>query len=37
MLARAVVRTGQHPAVWTQASGVVIRKPGKDVCTKLKA
>jgi len=28
---------GRHPAVWKRASGVVIRKPGKDDYTKLKA
>jgi hypothetical protein len=36
-LAKAVIRTGRHPAVWKRASGVVIRKPGKDDYTKLKA
>jgi len=36
-LTRAVIRTGRHAAVWKQASGVVIRKPGKDDYTKLKA
>jgi hypothetical protein len=36
-LTRAAIRTGRHPAVWKRASGVVIRKPGKDDCTKLKA
>jgi len=28
---------GRHPVVWKRASGVVIRKPGKDDYTKLKA
>ena len=36
-LANAVARSGQHPAVWNQASGVVICKSGKDDYTKLKA
>jgi len=36
-LAKAVVRTGGHPAVWKRASGIVICKPGKDDYTKLKA
>jgi len=36
-LAKADVRTGQHPAVWKQASGVVIRQPGKEDYTNLKA
>jgi hypothetical protein len=36
-LTRAAIRTGRHPAVWKRASGVVIRKPGKDDYTKLKA
>jgi len=35
-LAKAVVRTGRHPAMWKRASGVVICKPGKDDYTKLK-
>ena len=34
--AKAVVRTCRHPAMWKRASGVVIRKPGKDDYTKLK-
>jgi len=36
-LTRSAIRTGRHPAVWKRASGVVIRNPGKDDCTKLKA
>jgi len=36
-LTRAAIRMGRHPAVWKRASGVVIRKPGKDDYTKLKA
>jgi len=36
-LAKAVVRTGRHPAMWKRASGVVLCKPGKDDDTKLKA
>ena len=36
-LTRGAIRTGRHPAVWKQASGVVIRKPGKDDYTMLKA
>jgi hypothetical protein len=36
-LMRAAIHTGRHPAVWKWASGVVIRKPGKDAYTKLKA
>jgi hypothetical protein len=36
-LAKAAVRTGRHPAVWKLASEVVIRKPGKNDYTKLKA
>jgi len=36
-LMRTAIRTGRHPAVLKQASGVVIRKPGKDAYTKLKA
>jgi len=36
-LTRAAIRPGRHPAVWKRASGVVIRKPGKDDYTKLKA
>jgi len=35
-LTRAAIPTGRHPAVWKRASGVVIRKPGKDDYTKLK-
>jgi len=34
---RAAIRMGRHPAVWKRARGVVIRKPGKDDYTKLKA
>jgi hypothetical protein len=34
---KAAIRTGRHPAVWNRASGVVIRKPGKDDYTQLKA
>jgi len=33
----AAIRAGRHPAVWKWASAVVICKPGKDDCTKLKA
>jgi len=36
-LTRAAIRMGRHPAVWKRARGVVIRKPGKDDNTKLKA
>jgi len=36
-LTRAAIRMGRHPAVWKRASGVVIRKPGKDDYTQLKA
>jgi len=36
-LTKAAIRTGRQPAVWKRASGVVIRKPGKDDYTKLKA
>ena len=36
-MTRAVIRTGRHPAAWKRANGVVIRKPGKDNYTKLKA
>jgi len=36
-LAKSAVQTGRHPAVWNQASGVVIRKPGKDNYMKPKA
>ena len=36
-LTRAAIRTGRPPAVWKRSSGVVIRKPGKADCTKLKA
>jgi len=36
-LRRAAIRTGRHPAVWKRASGVVIRKPGKDDHTNLQA
>jgi len=36
-LTRAAIRTRRHPAVWKRASGVVIRKPGKDDYTMLKA
>jgi hypothetical protein len=36
-LAKGAVPTGLHPAVWMWASGVVIRNPGKDDYTKLKA
>jgi hypothetical protein len=28
---------GQHPALWKLVSGVVLRKPGKDDYTKLRA
>jgi hypothetical protein len=31
------IRTGRHPAVLKRASGVVIRKSGKEDYTKLKA
>jgi len=36
-LRRAAIHTGRHPAAWKRASGVVIRKPGKDDYTKPKA
>jgi len=36
-LTKAAIRTGRHPAVWKWASGEVIRKPGKDDYTQLKA
>jgi hypothetical protein len=36
-LVKAAIRTGRLPAVWMRASGVVIRKPGKDNYMKLKA
>jgi len=36
-LTRAAISTGRHPPVWKRARGVVIRKPGKDDYTKLKA
>jgi hypothetical protein len=36
-LTTAAFRTGRHPVVWKRASGVVIRKPGKDDYTKMKA
>ena len=36
-LTKAAIRTGRHPAVWKLVSGVVIRKPGKDDYTQLKA
>jgi len=35
--AKATICPGRHPAVWKQASGVVIRQPSKDDYTKLKA
>jgi len=35
-LAKAVIETGRHPAVWKQASGVIICKPGIDNYTELK-
>ena len=36
-LTKAVIRTGRYPVVWKRASGVEIRKPGKDHFTELKA
>jgi hypothetical protein len=36
-LTRVAIRTGRHLAVWKRENGVVIRKPGKDDYTKLKA
>jgi hypothetical protein len=36
-LTRAANRTGSHPAVWKWACRVVIRKPGQDDYTTLKA
>jgi len=36
-LKKVVIRTGRHPSVWKRASSVVIRKPGKDNYTQLKA
>jgi hypothetical protein len=35
--AKAIVQTGQHPALWQRASGIVIHKPGMDDYIKLKA
>jgi hypothetical protein len=34
---KAAIHTGRHPAVWKRASGVLIRKPGKDDYTQWKA
>jgi len=34
---KAAIRTGRHPAVWMQASRLVICQPGKDDYTQLKA
>lgn len=36
-IAKAVVPTGQHPAVWKRATGVVICKARMAAYTKLKA
>jgi len=36
-LTKVAIRTGRHPSVWKRASGMVIRKPGKDDHTQLKA
>jgi len=36
-LTKAAIGKGRHPSVWKRASGVVIRKPGKDDYTQLKA
>ena len=36
-LTKAAVRTARHPDVWKRASGMVIRKPGKEDYTKLKS
>jgi hypothetical protein len=36
-LTKAAMRKGSHPAVWKRARGVVIRKPGIDDYTQLKA
>ena len=36
-LTKAAISTGRHPAVWKRASGLVIRKPGKDDYTQLKS
>jgi len=36
-LTRAAIRTGRYPVLWKRASGMVIRKPGKDDYTQLKA
>jgi len=36
-LTKAAIHMGRHPSVWNWASGVVIRKPGKDDYTQLKA
>jgi len=36
-LPKATMCTGRLSAVWMRASGVVIRKPGKDDCTQRKA
>jgi len=34
---KAAIRTGRHQSVWKRASGVLIRKPGKDDYTQLNA
>jgi hypothetical protein len=36
-LTKVDIRTGRHPSGWKRASGVVIRKPGRDHYTQLKA
>jgi len=36
-LTKGAIQTGRHPSVWKRASGAVIRKPGKDDYTQLKA
>ena len=36
-LTKVAIRMGRHPSVWKRASGMVIRKPGKDDYTQLKA
>jgi len=36
-LMKPAIRTGRYPEVWNWASGLVIRKPGKDDYTPMKA
>jgi len=35
-MTKVAIHMGKPPAVWNRASGVVIRKPGKEDYTKLK-